>query len=110
MLKKITGGLAAAGLVFCATSFAASGTHTLAVSANVTGNCKFVNNGPTALAISNSAGAIDPSSTTPATGSASVLFRCTTGTTSSILADNGANFAAGSRQVADLSATPNTMP
>ena len=78
--------------------FAASTTHQLDVTATVNGTCQFNTAGPTALNIANSAGAIDPTLAGNATGSATVLFRCTTGTTSAITADNGVNFS-GSRRV-----------
>lgn len=66
---------------------AASTTHNLNVSATVVGNCRFIDAGPTALAF----GSIDPSSATNATATATVNFRCTTGTTSSIASVVGAN-------------------
>jgi len=98
-LKLVTLGLLTAGVLSIAPAFAASTTHTLSVSANVTGNCRFNGAGPTAVTIANSAGAIDPTVAVDATGTANVLFRCTTGTTSTITAGNGANFL-GSRRVA----------
>ena len=98
-LKLATLGLLAAGVLSIAPAFAASTTHTLSVSANVTGNCRFNNAGPTAVTIANSGGAIDPTVAIDATGTANVAFRCTTGTTSTIAANNGANFST-SRRVA----------
>ncbi|HLS86013.1 MAG TPA: spore coat protein U domain-containing protein, partial [Burkholderiales bacterium] len=51
-------------------------SHTVNVSATVTGNCKFVNSGgSTPLTLS-----IDPTATTTASGTADVLYRCTNGT------------------------------
>jgi spore coat protein U-like protein len=70
-------------------AFAASTTHTLSVSATVTGNCRFNTAGPTTLTIATGGGVIDPSAAGPATGSVGVTFRCTTGTTSTITADDG---------------------
>lgn len=75
---------------------AASTTHTLDVSATVQGNCRFNDAGPTALAF----GSIDPTDTTDATATASLAFRCTSGTTSS-LAVAGANDAGGVHYVSD---------
>lgn len=83
--KLLALALVSAGLAASSAAMAASTTHTLAVSASVTGNCKFNSAGPTALAF----GAIDPSSTTDATATATVTFRCTTGTTSSMTSDDG---------------------
>ena len=97
--KLIAAALATSGAFLAAPAFAASTTHTLAVSATVSGVCKFNTAGPTALTIATGAGVIDPSAAGPATGTANVTFRCTTGTTSAMTDDNGLNFAAGSRRV-----------
>lgn len=91
-MKFASLGLIAIGLISVAPAFAASATHSLGVTATVTGNCRFNTAGPTAVTIANSAGAIDPTVAVDATGTANVLFRCTTGTTSAITANNGANF------------------
>jgi spore coat protein U-like protein len=96
-LKLATLGLITAGMVSITPAFAASTTNTLNVSANVTGNCKFNSAGPTALTIANSGVNIDPSLAGNATGSANVLFRCTNGTTSSVLVGAGLNFSVGLR-------------
>ena len=86
--------------VVAAPVFAASTTHTIAVSATVSGNCKFNTAGPTALTIATGAGVIDPSAAGPASGSVGVAFRCTSGTTSAIAADDGLNASGpGARQV-----------
>jgi spore coat protein U-like protein len=97
--QLLVAALAATGALIAAPAFAASTTHTLSVSATVTGNCKFNTAGPTALTIATGAGVIDPSAAGPATGTANVTFRCTTGTTSGITGDNGLNFSAGTRRV-----------
>jgi spore coat protein U-like protein len=97
--KLIALALAATGALFAAPAFAASTTHTLAVSATVAGVCRFQTAGPTALTIATGAGVIDPSAVGPATGTANVTFRCTTGTTSAIAGDNGLNFLGASRRV-----------
>ena len=107
-LKLVAIGLIAIGLLPSAPAFAASATHSLGVTATVTGNCKFNTAGPTAVTIANSAGSIDPSVAVDATGTASVLFRCTTGTTSGITASNGLNFTTG-RNV-KIGATTSVMP
>jgi hypothetical protein len=62
-------------LAIAAPPVLAGGTHTLAVSAPVLAahNCRFTNAGPTALSFA----AIDPSSTSPVTATASMTFRCT---------------------------------
>lgn len=89
-LKLTALALAAAGAVTCAPTFAAN-THTLNVSAAVAAVCNFNTAGPTTLTIATAAGVINPSAAGPATGTAAVTFRCTTGTTSVIVADNGLN-------------------
>lgn len=83
--------LALAGALTCIPAMAASTTHTLSVSATVSGNCRFNTAGPTALTIATGAGVIDPSAAGPATGSVGIAFRCTTGTSSAITADDGLN-------------------
>lgn len=94
--------LATAGAISCVPALAASTTHTLSVSATVTGNCRFNTAGPTALTIATGAGVIDPAAAGPATGSASVTFRCTTGTSSAITADDGLNASGpGARRVSN---------
>ena len=90
--------LVATGLVASASAFAASATHDLAVSATVTGNCRFNAASGTTLTLANSAGSIDPSLATDATGTANVLYRCTKGTVASVTAGNGLHFS-GSRRV-----------
>ena len=77
--------------VVAAPVFAASTTHTVAVSATVSGNCKFNTAGPTTLTVATGGGVIDPSAAGPATGSVGVAFRCTSGTTSAITNDDGLN-------------------
>lgn len=100
--------LAASAAVCCASAWASSDSHTLSVSATVTETCKFQSAGPTDLIIANDAsGAIDPSVASAATGTASVTFRCTNGTTSVIAAGNGLYFADGTRKVSDGT---NVMP
>lgn len=80
-------GLAAVASIGSFSAMAASQTHDMAVSATVNGTCKFNSNGPTALSF----GTIDQTSTSAATATANVLFRCTTGTTSSIASAVGVN-------------------
>jgi hypothetical protein len=70
--KFLAAGVAAATLM--APAAMAAGTHTLNVSATVTGSCAF--DLPSSAM---SFGAIDPAGTTPATTSAAVDFHCTTG-------------------------------
>lgn len=91
--------LVATGLVASASAFAASATHDLAVSATVTGNCRFNAASGTTLTLANSGGAIDPSLATDATGTANVLYRCTKGTVANVSAGNGLYFSGGSRRV-----------
>jgi spore coat protein U-like protein len=91
--------LVATGLMASASAFAASATHDLAVSATVTGNCRFNAASGTTLTLANSGGAIDPSVATDATGTANVLYRCTKGTVASVAAGDGLHFSGGSRRV-----------
>ena len=97
--KLIVLALAASGALIPVPALAASTTHTLTVSAQVQGTCKFNTAGPTTLTVATGAGVIDPSAAGPATGAANVTFRCTTGTTSAITGDNGLSFSGGSRRV-----------
>jgi spore coat protein U-like protein len=97
--QLLAAALAASGALLSAPAFAASSTHTLSVSATVSGTCKFNTAGPTAVTIATGAGVIDPSAAGPATGTNNVTFRCTTGTTSGITGDNGLNFLGASRRV-----------
>lgn len=91
--------VAVTGTFVSAAAFATD-THTLNVSATVTAVCKFNSAAATSLTIANSGTSVDPSIAVDATGTANVLFRCTSGTTSSISAGNGNNFSGGSRRVA----------
>lgn len=94
--------LAAAGLLVGTGAFAASSTHDLAVSASVTGTCKFENASGATLAIGHGGAAIDPSSSANAVGSTSVNWNCTKNTAlGSIVAGNGNNFSGGSRRVSN---------
>lgn len=77
-------------------ALAASSSHQLGVAATVQGSCRFNSGGPTALSF----GAIDPSATTNATASATVLYRCTNGTSASI-SKAGANDAGGNHRLAN---------
>ena len=94
--------LAAAGLLASLPSFAASTTHTLNLSAQINGNCRFNSAGPTALTIATPvSGTLIDQSETPAaaTGTAQVTYRCTTGTVANSTADDGTHFSGGSRNV-----------
>lgn len=70
----------AALVVALAAGAALADTQSLSVTASVTGVCKFNSGQTPVLAF----GAIDPSGTTNATASASVLYRCTTGTAATV--------------------------
>ena len=80
MKTKLTAVALAIASTLSIPALAGSATHTLSVSATVTGNCKFNTAGPTALTIATGAGVIDPSAAGPATG-----------TSSAITADDGLN-------------------
>jgi spore coat protein U-like protein len=92
--------LALAGFIGMTCAEAASTTHTLSVSATVSGNCKFSGPGPSTLTIANSGSVIDPSIASDATGTVSIPFKCTKGTNSSITSDNGLHYSGTSKQVA----------
>lgn len=96
MKRKILG-LAFAGVLAPLAAIAASTSHNLSVSATVQGHCRFDDVGPTALGF----GSIDPTSTTNKTATATVSFRCTRGTMSSISGVVGANDASGVHYVSD---------
>ena len=101
-LKLTALALATTSALSCVPTLAASTTHTLNVTATVSGTCRFNTAGPTTLTIATGAGVIDPAAAGPATGSATVTFRCTTGTSSAITADDGANASGpGARRVTD---------
>lgn len=92
--------LAAAGLIASVPAFAASTTHSLNLSAQINGNCRFNTAGPTAITIGTPVAVttIDQSETpAAATGTANVLYRCTTGTAAVTTAGNGLNFSGGRR-------------
>lgn len=94
--------LAAAGLMASVPSFAASTTHNLNLSAQIVGNCRFNNVGPTAVTIGTPVAVttIDQSETpAAATGSVNVPYRCTTGVSATTTAGNGLNFSGGTRNV-----------
>lgn len=82
-------------------------TANLAVSATVAGKCKFATVGGLTFGTSSSPGvSIDPSDAGNATGTASVTYRCTSGTAATSLGmNNGANFS-GTRRVAVAPAGP----
>ena len=102
MKLKLIAAALATGAIACGSAMAGSTTNTLSVSATVTGSCRFNSAGPTTLTIATGAGVIDPSAAGPATGTVGITFRCTTGTTSSIAADDGLNSTGpGARRVAN---------
>lgn len=96
-VKSFALGAAALGMLgLSGLAAAASTTHQLNVSATVQGSCRFNSSGPTALSF----GGIDPASTANAVANANVLFRCTSGTTSSVT-KAGVNDSAGTHRVTD---------
>lgn len=99
MLRKFGLGVLLSAGFFAFSAYSASTTHSIDVSATVNGNCRFTDAGPTTLTLANDVGAIDPSLAVDATGTATVTFRCTTGTTQTITADSGLYFGGGSRNV-----------
>ena len=77
--------LVAATLLTCTAGLAAAaGSQTLAVTARVSGLCKF-----SATSTPLAFGAIDPSSTVNATASARVVYKCTKGTKAAVTAAGG---------------------
>ena len=72
--------LAAAASMLFAQEAAPAGSANSTVSAQVSGICKFNTGQTPVVTIANSGLLIDPSQAGPATGSASVLYRCTAGT------------------------------
>lgn len=72
--------LVAALVLAVAAGSALADTQSLSVTASITGVCKFNSGQTPVLAF----GAIDPSGTTNATASTTVLYRCTKGTAASV--------------------------
>jgi spore coat protein U-like protein len=77
---------------------AAADTATLTVQATVSGICKFQTNTAT-LTLANSAGNIDPSSATSATGSTTLAYKCTKGQSPVFANNNGLNYTGSSLAV-----------
>lgn len=77
--------IAAAVSLSLVAGIAAADTQSVSVTASVTGICKFNTGQSPVLAF----GAIDPSGTADATGSASVTYRCTKGTGATVTAAGG---------------------
>ncbi len=103
--------LAAIVSAFAVPALAASSTHQLNVSATVNPVCRFNTAGPTAINIVTpvNGSAIDPAEApSDATGANTVLFRCSTGTTSVISAGNGSHF--GTARNVCVGATTVCMP
>src|SRR5689334_18954324 len=98
--KFLVAGVSAMAALMPMLASAASATHTLNVSAQINGSCKFNSAGPTALNF----GTVDPTSASNATATATVAFRCTTGTTSS-MTKAGANDSGGHRLKGTSTAT-----
>jgi hypothetical protein len=94
-------------------AYSASTTHNLNVQATINGNCRFNVAGPTNLLVGTplaGAGIIDQSEQpSAATGTANVLYRCTTGTVASTAADLGTHASGLTRQVC-IGATASCMP
>ncbi len=83
--------LTAALLAGFAISANAADTATLTVNANVTGICKFQAATAT-MTLANSAGNIDPSIATSATGSTTLGYKCTKGQLPTFVNNNGLNY------------------
>lgn len=76
-------------------------TYSLAVSATVLGRCKFTQAAGQTLTITNTAGGIDPSLAGPATGAATITYKCTTGQAPTFTTDTGTHASGGNMRVAD---------
>ena len=98
-MKRFTAWMLVVALILLYSGISmAAGSNTLTVSANVVPACKF-SSGTSILGF----GALDPSVGGNANGQVITQFWCTKGTTTdSIAADNGANFAGGSKNIKDL--------
>ena len=88
----------------CSSAIAAD-TYSLAVSATVLGRCKFTQAAGTTLTITNTVGGIDPSLAGPATGTANITYRCTTGQAPAFTTDTGTHVSGGNMRVADAGNT-----
>lgn len=96
-------GLIAAGVVY------AADTSNMTVQAAVVGTCKF-NSTPTL-----DFGSLDPASSSNGSGSSTISFWCTKGSSYTVTAGNGLNYNAGTRQMkgpgaTDLMAYSLTLP
>lgn len=112
--QKLVGLVAIAlGSIAAVPAYSASATHNLNVQATINGNCRFNTAGPTDLMIGTpvaGAGIIDQSEQpAAATGTANVLYRCTTGTIASTTADTGLHNSGGTRRVC-IGASTDCMP
>jgi len=97
-LRYLAASMLAAGAM--SSAFGAD-TYNLAVSATVLGRCKFTQAAGQTLTITNAAGGIDPSVAGPATGAATITYKCTTGQAPTFTTDTGTHVSAGSMRVAD---------
>jgi hypothetical protein len=79
MIRPIAGVLAIAA-VFASTAAIASDSVTVTVNASVSSVCKFNSGQTPVVTVQTSGGVVDPSAAGPATGNASILYRCTNGT------------------------------
>ena len=76
-------------------------TYSLAVSATVLGRCKFTQAAGQTLTITNTVGGIDPSLAGPATGNATITYKCTANQAPAFTTDTGTHVSAGNMRVAD---------
>jgi len=80
-------------------------TYSLSVSATVLGRCKFTQAAGQTLTITNTVGGIDPSLAGPATGTATITYKCTTNQAPAFTTDTGTHASGGNMRVADAGAT-----
>lgn len=98
--------LLSAGLMTAGSALAASTTHAVAVSATITGNCKFQAASGATLAF----GTIDPSGAGNVTTSGTATYRCTTGVSPTVTSDDGLNELAAGAPRMRIGATTNYLP
>ena len=98
--------LLSAGLMSASVAMAASTTHSVAVSATVTGNCRFQAVSGATLAF----GTIDPSGVGAVTTSGTAAYRCTTGVSPTVTSDDGANETGPAAPRMRIGVTANYLP
>lgn len=105
-MKKILALALATASVLSAANAIASTTHTVAVSATVTGTCRFNAASGATLAF----GTIDPTGAVPVTASGTATYRCNNGTSPTVTTDDGLSETGANAPRMRAGATANYLP